>query len=136
MSKIKKEIARVINEVKKSTQYTYGARFYEASQVVAILTDILNNSDDTDTESGGTITSAMVKQLVESLKENVKDSINTISADDVVDEDSFDITIRSGSVSIDDYELDKESIGETAVESIREVVFEWLDDNEIQVETE
>lgn len=135
MSKIKKEIARVINEVKKSTQYTYGARFYEASQVVAILTDILD-SDDTVTESGGTITSAMVKQLVEALKENVKDSVNNISADDVVDEDSFDITIRSGSVSIDDYELDKESIGETAVESIREVVFEWLDDNEIQVETE
>lgn len=135
MSKIKKEIARVINEVKKSTQYTYGARFYEASQVVAILTDILD-SDDTVTESGGTITSAMVKQLVEALKENVKDSVNNISVSDVVDEDSFDITIRSGSVSIDDYELDKESIGETAVESIREVVFEWLDDNEIQVETE
>lgn len=131
MSKLKKEINKVIQKVKGNHDDVYAARFYDSTQVIAILNDLLS-ADDTDT-TGPTMTRAMINQLVEALELNVKDSVDSISPSDVVDEDSFDITISSGRVTIDDYELDKDSIADTAIETISDVVHTWLDDNEIEV---
>jgi len=132
MSKIKKEIARVINEVKKSTQYTYGARFYEASQVVHILTDLLD-ADDTESETGAAISTEMVEDLVDKLKRAVRSSCDDMTDSSIVDEGSLEVSISGTSASIDSIEVDKEFIGDTAVEDIESTVDEWLSENDIVV---
>jgi hypothetical protein len=134
MSKnVNKTIQTTINEIRKATVSAFGARYYEADQVIAILNNLMKDigEDDDEDQNGPVITQSLIDTLVESIEEQIENNIDNLSDSDIVDEDSIEITLSSGRYSIDNIDCDKENIKDEAKGNIEDCIKTWAYENKI-----
>ena len=134
MSKnVNQTIQTTINEIRKATVSPFGARYYEADQVIAILNNLMKDigSDDDEDQNGEVITQSLIDSLVESIEEQIDVNIDNLTDSDIVDEDSIEISLASGRYSIDNIDCNTETIKDEAKGKIEECIKTWVYENKI-----
>jgi len=136
MSKVKQAIETAVAQINIASRNTYGAKIYTFEQVTLILEDLLETAseDDADEPTISTLTQTDIDELVESIEECIDSNIHKMNDNDIVDEDSIEITLSGGRYTVDNVDVNFDTIVDEAKNGIDVVVAEWAYKNKIVIE--
>jgi len=127
MSKVKQAIEKAIENVNNAGHNTYGAEIYTFTQVQKILNDLLETATETNEDGLPVVTRDMIDYLAEKIEERIDSNINNMSASDIVDQDSIELTLSGGRYSIDNIDVDNDMIVSEANYGIDDTITQWAE---------
>lgn len=125
MSKVKQAIEKALENVNNAAHNTYGAKIYTFEQVATVLQDILETANEDAGPNNGFVTDEQLEDLAEMIAERIDTNINDMSDSDIIEEDSLEASISGGRVSIDNIDLDKDSIIDNAQCNMDDTIASW-----------
>jgi hypothetical protein len=136
MSKIKQAIETAVAQINMASRNTYGAKIYTFEQVTLILDDLLEtlSEDGSEATQSVTITQEQIDELIESIEQRIDGNINKMDTNDIVDEDSIEITLSGGRYTVDNIDANTDNIVTEAQYGIDDVVTGWALTNNLIAE--
>ena len=136
MSKIKQAIETAVAQINMASRNTYGAKIYTFEQVTLILDDLLEtlSEDGSEETQSVTITQEQIDELIESIEQRIDGNINKMDTNDIVDEDSIEITLSGGRYTVDNIDANTDNIVTEAQYGIDDVVTGWALTNNLIAE--
>jgi TolA-binding protein len=136
MSKIKQAIETAVAQINIASRNTYGAKIYTFEQVTLILDDLLEtlSEDGSEETQSVTITQEQIDELIESIEQRIDGNINKMDTNDIVDEDSIEITLSGGRYTVDNIDANTDNIVTEAQYGIDDVVTGWALTNNLIAE--
>ena len=134
MSKIKQAIEKALESVNNAAHNTYGAKIYTFEQVQAVLKDLLEVASENSTDEGVVLTKSMITHLVGEIEDLVTNNLDNMSDTDIVDQDSIEMSLSGGRYSVDNIDCDKDLIASEAVGSLEQTIYDWADENGIDIQ--
>ena len=132
-------INEVFEKAIKETQSlgTYKGQFYSPDGVVAIIRDIQskvvgNNVIGVVTGEQVLITRQMRDRLVEMIDDQIAEGLNKLSTNDVIDISSIEMSISGGSATLDNIDIDTDTMHSEITWHTDSTVTDWLDEFNIQ----
>ena len=131
MSKVKQAIATALENINNASRNTYGAKLYTFEQVAMILDDIYEVANETNEDWPAVLTPDMIGDLVEKIEARIDANIDKMDDSEIVDEDSIEMSISGGRVTMDNIDVDKDQIISEATYGIDDTITEWASANGI-----
>lgn len=141
MSNIKTAVETAISNIKQVANNPYSASTYTVGEVLMLLSSLLADTGTVGTTvthlnppqtEAHLLTKSKVEFIVQRIVETLTETIENLRTDAVVDEDSIEMTISSGSATLDHISIDTDYLTRTILDEgdIERAIWEALEDLE------
>jgi hypothetical protein len=145
MSNIKTAVETAISNIKQAANNPYSASTYTVGEVLMLLSSLLADTGPITGTVGTSVThlnppqteahlltKSKVEFIVQRIVETLAETIENLRTDAVIDEDSIEMTISSGSISSYHISIDTDYLTRTILDEsdIERAIWEALEDLE------